>query len=168
MLKRLCGSWLLAVVAFALVTGCASIPGPIPRMDAAKRTYDAGFDKAWEAVNDVVAEKRLPIKTLEKESGLLATDVVSSGSRHVFYGRTENGRQLSEWADKTRYFLNIRVRRLNDSQTQIDVLAHMEFMRYEYNAALNRSVAVGWDACESHGDIERELYEAIAKKLGTR
>jgi len=60
------------------------------------------------------------------------------------------------------------VRRLNDSQTQIDVLAHMEFMRYEYNAALNRSVAVGWDACESHGDIERELYEAIAKKLGTR
>lgn len=151
-------------LALIVTSGCASTPKPVPRIQVSAHDYAADFDSVWSAVNDVLTEKRLPIKTIEKDSGLIATDTVSAGGRYVFYGKTEDGQELSQWADKTRYFLNIRVREI-EGGVQVDVIPHMEFMRYQYDSRLGRSVEVGWEPVDSHGDIEKEIYDALDAKL---
>lgn len=170
-MRQLAGWWftiLATCMTLIHLVGCSSGPEPLPRMIAEPREYAAQYERTWSALNDVLSEKRLPIRSFEKDSGLVTTDFVDGRSRYIYWGKKDDsGREISTWADKTRYFLNIRVRN-RDGGTTVDVLPHVEFMRYEYNAALKRSVEAGWEACESHGDIERELYEAIGKKLGTR
>lgn len=159
-------AWVGIFLVAVLVAGCSSTPSPIPRLEAKPGGYDSGFDKTWTALNDVLTEKRLPLKSFEKESGLVSTDFVNSGSRYVFMGKKdEAGRDLSQWAAKTRYFLNIRVRADGDSRTTVDVIPHFEYMRYVYNSRLSRYVEAGWEPCDSHGDIERDIHDALATKL---
>lgn len=157
------GFGLLAVM---LLASCASGPKPIPRMEIEPQTYNASFDRTWEALNDVLSEQRYPIRAFEKDSGLVTTDFVSSGSRYHYWGqKDEAGRKISTWALKTRYFLNIRVRVVGDSTTTVDVIPHLEYMSYVYDSRLNRSVEAGWEASDSHGDIEQEIYDSLAAKL---
>lgn len=156
----------LLTLSLSVFSGCASGPAPIPRLQTSAQGYAADFDPAWNAVNDVLTEKRLPIKAIEKESGLVTTEFVNSGARYIYWGKTnEAGQEMSTWAEKTRYFLNIRVREREGGGTTVDVLPHFEYMRYEYNSVLKRSVEAGWEACDSHGDVEREVYDALAAKL---
>lgn len=157
----------LLTLSLALISGCASGPAPIPRLQTSAQGYSADFDRAWNAVNDVLTERRLPIKAIEKDSGLVTTEFVSSGGRYIYWGKKNDaGQEMSTWAEKTRYFLNIRVRKREDGGTTVDVLPHFEYMRYEYNSVLKRSVEAGWEACESHGDVETGLYDALSAKLG--
>lgn len=156
----------LLAISLGLLSGCASGPPPVPRLQVAATGYEADFDRTWNAVNDVLSEQRLPIKAIEKDSGLVTTEFVNSGGRYIYWGKKDGaGQQVSTWADKTRYFLNIRVRDRKGGGTTVDVLPHVEYMRYEYNATLKRTVEAGWEACESHGDIENSIYDALSAKL---
>lgn len=155
----------LSVLVFA-VLGCSSTPSPVPRLEAKANVYDASFEETWDALNDVLTEKRLPLKAFEKDSGLVSTDFVNAGSRYVYMGKKDDaGREMSQWADKTRYFLNIRVRADGDNQTTVDVIPHFEYMRYVRDTRINRWVEAGWEPCDSHGDVEREIHDALASKL---
>lgn len=158
--------WLVVASALFLLAGCASTPAPVPRLEVKAERYAASFDKTWTALNDVLTEKRYPLKAFEMESGLVSTEFVSSGGRYVFMGKKdEAGREMSQWAAKTRYFLNIRVRADGDDRTGVDVIPHFEYMRYVYDSRLSRYVEAGWEPCDSHGDVEREVHDALASKL---
>ena len=153
-----------AVVSFSVA--CSSGPAPVARMQVQATKYDPDFDRTWSALNDVLSEMQLPIRAFEKDSGLVTTDNVSAGSRYVHWGKKDDkGQEISTWALKTRYFLNIRVRKTDDGGTMVDVLPHVEAMLYEYNATLRRTVETGWASCESHGDIEKSIYDALKAKL---
>lgn len=158
--------WLVAVGLLVLMTGCSSTPSPVPRISVEVEEYNASFEETWEALNDVLTEKRFPLKAFEKDSGLVNTEFVSSGSRYVYMGRKDDaGREMSQWASKTRYFLNIRVRSVGEGRTTVDVIPHFEYMRYRYDTRINRYVEAGWEPCDSHGDIEQDIYDALAVKL---
>jgi hypothetical protein len=159
-------AWLVMLMATLMVAGCSSSPAPILRLEATGGGYDAGFDRTWNALNDVLTEKRLPLKSFEKDSGLVSTDFVNSGSRYVFMGKKDDsGRDLSQWAAKTRYFLNIRVRADGEARSTVDVIPHFEYMRYVYDSRQSRYVEAGWEPCDSHGDVERDIHDALAAKL---
>lgn len=147
---------LLGFVCFA---GCASSPPALPRLEIKPESYKADFETTWQAVNDVLAEQRLPVKVIEKDSGLVGTEPVGSGPRYIYWDkkRDAEGRPISHWTKETRYFLNVRVRPEADGRTTVDVLPHVEYWNFNANT---------WFACESHGDIEKEFYAALAKKLG--
>ena len=125
-----------------LLTACASIPpqtypAPEPTMIA------ASFDRTWSAVIDHFAEKSVPIKTIEKASGLIVTEpmAVSQG-----YGRTiaDCGQAMEgvPW-DVARASYNVRV--VGDSaRTTIRVTAM--FIPEAESAT-----------CNSRGVYEREL-----------
>lgn len=148
-----------------LLASCASGPPPIQRLDAKPQTTQATFEETWAALSDVLSEKRLPIRAFEKESGLITTDFVNSGSRYIYWGKKDgSGAEISTWALKTRCFLNIRVRAAESGGATVDVLPHIEYMQYRYVRGVG-DVEVGWAQCDSHGDIEQEIYDALAVKL---
>lgn len=157
----------LAAILLGVLGGCASWPSPAPRVKVSPTEYDADFDRTWNALSDVLSEQRYPIRAFEKDSGLVTTDFVDGSSRYIYRGeKDDDGQEVSEWVSKTRYFLNIRVRQREDGGVEVDVLPHVEYMRYQYDATLRRSVEVGWELCDSHGDIEKEIYDALSAKLG--
>lgn len=159
---------LLAAVAVGValaLSACASSPKPIPRLQVQEQSYSADYDRVWNVLADVLSEKRLPIRAFEKESGLITTDSVSSGARYVYFAGEDGapGPQMSRWAGRTQYFLNIRVRRKGNGTT-VEVLPHVEYMQYQLASGV--WVELGWAACDSHGDIEQGIYDALTTKLG--
>lgn len=154
------------LAATLLFVGCASGPPPIPRLEVAPADYTQDYNETWEAVNDVLTEFELPIKVIEKESGVVTTEFVSSGRRYVFFGNKDDaGREISHLAIKTKYYLQIRVQQAEGGKTRVNIIPHVEYMRYQWNSSLHRSVAVGWESCKSHGDIEQEFYDALNQKM---
>lgn len=59
----------------AMTLGCATAPAPHTIKNAFH--FTDGYDEVWAAVMESMAELSLPIQTLEKESGLIATDWIS-------------------------------------------------------------------------------------------
>lgn len=67
----------LPCIALVLVSGC-SIPGKaLPPL--APAGVSAGVDKTWNAVIDILSEKKIAIKTLDKSSGYVLAEVPSVG-----------------------------------------------------------------------------------------
>lgn len=56
----------------------ACVPSPIaPPVQRTGTTVNASFGKAWNAVIDVFAERNIPIKTIDRSSGLIVTEQLS-------------------------------------------------------------------------------------------
>lgn len=63
----------IATLAVALLTACVpQPPEPAPAREATR--VAVGFDQTWDAVIDHFAERTIPIATIDKASGLIATD----------------------------------------------------------------------------------------------
>jgi hypothetical protein len=68
---------LLLACALALTLGCATAPKPRTIENAFH--FDNSYDEIWTAVMESMADLNLPIQTLEKVSGLIATDWIGFG-----------------------------------------------------------------------------------------
>ena len=64
----------IATVLIALSIGCARVKPPLPREPGVATAVEASRAKTWDALIDVFAEYNLPLRTLERASGYLATD----------------------------------------------------------------------------------------------
>lgn len=70
---------LLARAAWLLLVGCASYrPPPQPTPRDASRVF-ASMDETWDAVIDLFAMRNIPIRTIERASGLIGTDPLPVG-----------------------------------------------------------------------------------------
>ena len=61
-----------ALILALAASACAKPPAPAPVR--APTMVSAGFDATWNAVIDIFAEKNIPIRTIDKDSGIIATD----------------------------------------------------------------------------------------------
>lgn len=68
----------LLALAPALLAGCATIP-PAPAPVRAATQVKASFDQTWAAAIDHFAEGNVPIATIDKASGLIATPELRVG-----------------------------------------------------------------------------------------
>jgi len=123
----------------------------------------ASFDRTWEATIDVMAEQNLPIQSLEKASGLIATAPLTVSR--------DRGR---EWADcgslrvwNTKYapraaVFNVLVRGDSvESRVQINIRFVTEV---EYKSTGTRGSA----DCISSGVFEKELAAAIRARVESK
>ena len=70
----------LATLSLALVVGCT--PPPIaPPLQAAG--INAGFDKTWNAVVDILAERNIPVKTMDRASGFVSAELATVSATRV-------------------------------------------------------------------------------------
>lgn len=69
--------------------GCASMPPlPPPRPDT---QVNASFGKTWDAVVDYFARSSIPVKTIDRSSGLIAAETTRLAGDNSTYGVCANG-----------------------------------------------------------------------------
>jgi hypothetical protein len=87
---------LLACAACLLLAGCGSYrPPPSPTPREASQVY-ASVGETWDAVIDLFATRNIPIRTIERASGLIGTDPLSVGAEGSAWANcgVQNGRVL--------------------------------------------------------------------------
>lgn len=101
---------LVSATACALLAGCSSPayqppPRPAPR-DASR--VSASMGQTWDAVIDLFATRNIPIRTIERASGLIVTDALRVGEEGTAYANcgTMGGKVLT--ADRATYNVLVR------------------------------------------------------------
>jgi hypothetical protein len=70
----------LDLFCFAILTlACASAPRPEP-VTRVPTTVNASFNKTWDAVIDLFADRNIPIRTMDRASGFISAEPALAGS----------------------------------------------------------------------------------------
>lgn len=96
------------ICAALLTVGCAA---PVPPAAPVPRTgtvVAASFDKTWGAVIDVFASKNIPIRTIDKASGFIATEGLSVGAEGSAWA--DCGSRMGVAQRPTQATYNVRVK----------------------------------------------------------
>ena len=144
-----------------ILLGCATGKVIIPEIQNDFK-INAEYDDVWSAVIETLAEMSAPIKSIEKESGLVTTDFVNFFSGYNQSAELDriaekpNYGILASWS-RGRYKFNVFVRAKDDGQTAVKITTHIE----AYENIINDD----WFVCHSKGVIENELFESITSNL---
>lgn len=139
---------LLCVVGVAAIA-CATAP-KVHRFPKAK-TIKVGYNAAWGAVLDVFADRNIPIATMEKVSGIIVSDWMSTkgansvrdcGSPGIASVRQDQGK------------FNVRIRRVGGG---VRVTVNSRFVQRRVFDNMVRDVE-----CQSTGKVERLVHSAVA------
>lgn len=108
-----------------VIVGCAPVP-PAPPAPRTSMPVSASFGKTWSAVIDVFATKNIPIKTIERASGLIATDPLNvpvQTNRKAPHPWADCGKFMGVFDSPSLATYNVRVKGDSSSSTvQINVL----------------------------------------------
>lgn len=76
-------------ISLALLNACATLPpAPPARSDTA---VNAPFGRTWDAVVDYFARSSIPVKTIDRSSGLIAAEATSLAGDNSTYATCTNG-----------------------------------------------------------------------------
>lgn len=131
--------WIVFGLVALFTFGCAAVPlAP----EQKERVYQADYDRTWFAVLDVLNERVIPLTIVQKDSGLIITDVVEARTGMI-----------------DRFKLNISVRQQSNA-TKVRIDGRFEYFNRSGSFDLGR-----WEVQESTGKLESELFQSIEKKL---
>ena len=140
------------VFTMILVLACASPPKQYMYENSIKINSD--FDKTWEAVISYFASSNVPIKTLEKESGIIAAETQAFPEEWVDCGSAGFGVKFLPPAIGT---FNVFVKRESGGGSFVQVTASFSIEKYDtFN---NRPM--GHVNCNSTGYFEESLLEYV-------
>jgi len=69
---------IVALMLCFLIVGCAAVE-PIPA-EQKQHIYTANFDTVWSTIIEILTQESCPLKTIEKQSGLIHTDYIPSNT----------------------------------------------------------------------------------------
>lgn len=144
---------------------CACVPSAIPpSVQRSGTTVNASFGKSWNAVVDVLTERNIPIKTIDRTSGLIATDQLSVTRDMGVDDAADCGKDaVGVKAYPTNASYNVLVR--GDSSTTV-VRVTTRWVRIGKSRSFGSTDNVS-EECGSTGawetDVERRI-KAIAEK----
>lgn len=144
-----------AIVIALLISACATAPKhhEIYNDD----TINRSFDQVWTALIEVMAEFNLGIATIEKDSGIIATDWID------YYG-TKNDQfcdcgGLGLGIEKKRIGkFNVFIKALNEETTMITVNSTFNQTYEMMDTMFERN-------CVSCGMLEKQIIDSVKSKL---
>jgi len=166
------------IIILVILTSCvASKPrvDPWERPVTKEKVIEKSFEITWQKLIDYFGSHNIPIKTIDKSSGILSTE-------YDLRTGTENNKGMTNYCDcgtlGTDMFytykyenykgnFNIIVNKINDNQTKVKINAffnanynyyHNEGKGYEYKLEIVQTDKV---KCESIGYLEKEVFEFI-------
>jgi hypothetical protein len=139
----------LPLVALA-VCACAPIP-PAAAPDIQRtRTFALAPDAAWARLLEVMADQRLQLKAVERESGVIyAEELIARDPRLADCGRGRSWTPL----DQTALTLNVFVRE-NGSGSKVTINTSFKQM---YSSGIDQRFVL----CHSTGALEEEIFAAL-------
>jgi len=126
------------------------------------KSFSADFDTVWSACMQAVVDMKFKIKATEKSSGLIqveteaeAGDNLGDANEVIKTYTTKKVGSMSGWQAYT-FDFNILVSKKDASTTEVKINTSIE----GYNGWSEK-----WEALESNGTIEKEIFDTIQNKL---
>jgi len=149
-----------------MITGCAEITEllkPTPVQDT--EVIQGSFDNVWKATISALTEMGLPIKLIDKESGLITTEFVQLSRSEIndiasppyFKHRWTEGKYTTykpSWTEG-KYNLNILATSSDENATKVKIVLHIEVFEPEE----------GWEICPSRRVIEKRIFDFIKARI---
>lgn len=148
---------LLCGIAFVL-SGCQGAAIEPPQIETS-RVFNGSFDDTWSAIVQAFADRNYPIKTIEKDSGVIASEPLSipiAKKEFNKFGILPSKAYFYIW-ETARCNLTLYARALGNDQTSVRV--NSTISAYESNMTKQ------WHTCYSTGMIEKIMLDKIADKL---
>ena len=158
-----CSALSLFVLILVGMVGCASFPDPI---DTKRRfEFRAPMDTVWEAVIHYFASNQIPIKTLEKASGIVyAERTVRLARKDDEYAECPKGGMYLAETNSRSTQMNVFV--AEEETDQVSVTVNIAYQRaYSKKNMMGRVVSSDLYDCESTGKAEEEIYELIKEYI---
>jgi hypothetical protein len=179
-MRRLSYKVILAVSALVLM-GCVSaftVPewNPVytpPPPEQAKNTLEimAPYDDVWKAVVRVYADRNITIETIEKVSGIVASqDIIFPMDVFLQYmnpGKYSAKEPYSIRPTSQRLSTNIFVEKMGDNRTlvRINLKGTVEWETAYQNYPYHKTADLGVTDCQSTGKLEAALFKEILAKV---
>jgi len=142
------------------LASCATVPVDKPIISDTF-VINRPFAKVWGATVATLAENSIPIKVIEKESGIITTEQIVFASGFGSDEKIQRIAQLpyvfmSVW-NSGKYYLSIYITAGEQDTTNIKITTHIE--GYESNPTKR------WHECFSKGVLENELHDSIVENM---
>lgn len=152
-LRVLLGSVLLIVVG-----GCAGTL-PVQTQIVNNQAIQADFETTWDAVIQWFALTNNPIATIEKASGIIATEQLTDAIGALNCGEAGYG-----YAYRTpEVRMNVFVRSVTPEATEVRVTMTGRVMRVGNIGATSGQAE--WRTCYSNGSFERDMLESVSEAV---
>ena len=163
--RRIIVCW-LAALAVAELAGCVTPGTDAIQMGVEKsRTYDAAFDAVWPAIVGSVADRNLPITTLEKASGLIAISGVSYSPADAEEGRRGSVNGVPDRITARSAKFNIFATRLNDGRTNVRVNTSFMMQIRTGNGSQLFPFRYEWEYAYSNGNVEKLILNDVSYRI---
>jgi hypothetical protein len=119
-MKRIILAFGCAAMLFT-TSGCITDNGKLPTPSAnftPKRTYAISYDKLWQTILDTLDKNRITTLSIDKTSGVIATDYIAGPGRLLLGGLGG--------AQSTRYKYSISLRNESDGSVKMNVICKVE------------------------------------------
>ncbi|MCE9681132.1 hypothetical protein [Halomonas alkalisoli] len=160
---------ILATVALStLLVGCAapSVTPPSANTGNHVDTYHADFSEVWEHAVDWFAINNIPIKNIERDSGIISSDYsLGAGYSQVDCGAVDPGGMHILIDQAVTANINVLVRdRSGQISVQPNVFGQGAFtFRNTWDNRLTETIRV--DRCVTTGELERSLQNHIQSRI---
>jgi hypothetical protein len=133
----------------AALTACVSVTAPQYVEVEKTRTYTKARDQVWEAVISYLAGRNFPVKTVEKDSGIVYAEIPQFPVGFADCGQSTSTVQLSRQGS-----LNVVVKPV-EGGTEVSVNPAFSVTR----AAEGQQWTID---CQSKGVLERQMLDALS------
>lgn len=144
------------------LSGCATAPAQYSY--SKKFIMNGGYEEVWSAVIDCFATYNTPIKTIEKNSGIVATDEMkipyTSSFATIYSDYCDCGSPGFPYKhNKLQGVYNLFVKPISKEETSFQINT-----RYRTQLWYGQNF-IDWSECESKGLLEQKMEECVVQKL---
>ena len=150
---------------FIILISCSSYEPPRDYTVQKEATINKSYDITWQNVVDYFATHNTPIKTMDKNTGLIATDynlTVSEALKYMDCGTAGNSIGAHQRIESQSGNFNILLKKIDDNSTKITVNVFFNSM---LNTLNDNGITVNSEKinCNSKGVLEKELIDNLSK-----
>lgn len=153
----------LFVLALGLVVSCAAYKPPKIYQFDKTQTINKSFDEVWGKIIQWFGNNNSPIKTIEKASGLIATEYHLKADmikQSVDCGESGFG-QMVQTSEIVGNF-NIVVAKISENSTRVTINTFFSSIRLDANFAGGPDYR-SKISCNSKGYLEKEIFDYLSK-----
>ncbi|MBA4312670.1 MAG: hypothetical protein C0417_08570 [Chlorobiaceae bacterium] len=155
---------IIIILSLILIScGHSYFPASVREIDNTK-TFQMSYEQTWMKIIDWFALHNTPIKTIDKASGLIASDYeLGSTSKYCDCGRVNSDFFLRLSIEEYSGNINILVRKLSDDTTRVTISTFFSAVKKIYDNMDHRYLRDEKIKCYSSGLLEQDIFHSISK-----
>lgn len=157
----------LFILSFIILASCSSYKPPKTYNFPTEMEFNMTYDEIWTRVISLFADAGIPIKTLDKSSGLIATETNLNAQDFATVmdcGTPASDLNVYQFENQLGNF-NIQVISISPNKTKVKVRTFFKTLYVRYTRQYGQWVRTGsvWLDCNSTGAFERMIFNYLSQ-----